>query len=85
MNLAAVIGGHADDQIALIDGDDRIDFGTLRGRVAAMQADLAERGVGVDSAVALATGNDVAFVVSTARGARSRRHRDAAQPGQSDQ
>ncbi len=65
MNLAGVIGDHADDQIALIDGDDRIDFGTLRGRVAAMQVDLAERGVGVDSPVALATGNDSAFVVST--------------------
>jgi long-chain acyl-CoA synthetase len=65
MNLAAVIVGHADDQLALIDGDERIDYGTLRGRVAAMQADLAGRGVGVDSAVALATGNDIAFVVST--------------------
>ena len=65
MNLAAVIGAHADGQIALIDRDDRIDFGTLRGRVAAMQADLQARGVGVDSTVALATGNDVAFVVST--------------------
>ena len=30
-----------------------------------MQADLQARGVGVDSTVALATGNDVAFVVST--------------------
>jgi long-chain acyl-CoA synthetase len=65
MNLAGVIGAHADDRVALIDGDDRVDFGTLRGRVAAMQIDLAERGVGVDSTVALATGNDVAFVVST--------------------
>ena len=65
MNLAGVIGAHADDQIALIDGDDRVDFGTLRGRVAAMQVELQERGVGVDSTVALATGNDVAFVLST--------------------
>ena len=65
MNLAAVIGGHTDDLVALIDGDEQIDFGTLRGRVAAMQVDLEARGVGVDSTVALATGNDVAFVVST--------------------
>jgi len=65
MNLAAVISGHDDDQVALVDGDERVDFGTLRGRVAAMQADLVERDVGVDTTVALATGNDVAFVVST--------------------
>ena len=49
MNLAEVIGGHADDRIALIDGDDRVDFGTLRGRVAAMQVDLEARGVGIDT------------------------------------
>ena len=65
MNLAAVMGGHADERVALIEGDERIDFGTLRGRVAAMQSDLADRGVGVGSTVALGTGNDVAFVVST--------------------
>jgi long-chain acyl-CoA synthetase len=65
MNLAEVVSGHPDDRIALVDGDDRIGFGELRGRVAAMQADLAERGVGVDTTVALVTGNDVAFVVST--------------------
>ncbi|NKB41107.1 MAG: AMP-binding protein, partial [Ilumatobacter sp.] len=65
MNIAEVIGGHADDQIALIDRDDRVDFGTLRGRVAAMQIDLQARGVGIDTTVALAAGNDVAFVVST--------------------
>ena len=65
MNLASVVIGHDAEHTALIDGDDRIDFGTLRRRVSAMQRDLAERGVGVDTPVALATGNDPAFVVST--------------------
>ena len=65
MNLANVISGHHGSAMALIDGDDRVDYGTLRERVAAMQDDLVEQGVGVDTTVALATGNDVAFVVAT--------------------
>ena len=65
MNLASVVSGHDGDRVALIDRDERIDFGTLRRRTAAMQSDLADRGVGVGTPVALATGNDVAFVVST--------------------
>jgi len=65
MNLAEVINGHDADTVALIDGDDSVTYGALRGRVAAMQADLNGRGVGVDTSVALVTGNDVAFVVAS--------------------
>ncbi len=65
MNLADVINGHDADQVALIAGDDVVTYGVLRGRVAAMQADLNGRGVGVDTTVALVTGNDAAFVVAS--------------------
>lgn len=65
MNLAGLIEGHDQESVAIIDGGDTLTYGELAGRVAAMQSDLSERGVGTDSVVALATGNDIAFVVST--------------------
>ncbi|MGA9276240.1 class I adenylate-forming enzyme family protein, partial [Ilumatobacter sp.] len=65
MNLAAVITGHDASKVALIDGEDHVTYGALRRQVAAMQVDLGERGVGLDTTVALATGNDAAFVVSS--------------------
>jgi long-chain acyl-CoA synthetase len=65
MNLAEVMTGHDAGSTALIDGDQSVGYGDLNRRVAAMQADLSERGVGVDTTVALVTGNDVAFVVSS--------------------
>lgn len=65
MNLAGSIDDHDADAVAVVDGDDRITYGDLRHHVAAMQADLGDRGVSEDSVVALATGNDLAFVVAT--------------------
>jgi len=65
MNLAGLISGHDDGSVAIIDREDSVTYGELRRQVAAMQSDLAGRGVGADSVVALATGNDLAFIVST--------------------
>ena len=65
MNLAEVASSHDARRIALIDGDERVTFGELRGQTAAMQVDLADRGVEAGTTVALATGNDIAFVVAT--------------------
>lgn len=64
MNLARVIDGHAADSAALVDGGRTITYGELRARVADMRAALAEREVGAGSSVAIASGNDVAMVVS---------------------
>ncbi len=65
MNLANVMMGHDADRLALIDGAERTTFGALRARVAALQAVLVDRGIGVDHTVALAIGNDADFAVST--------------------
>ncbi|MEP6300179.1 MAG: AMP-binding protein [Ilumatobacter sp.] len=65
MNLAGLINDHDADATALVDGDEVLTYGDLRRRVGAMQGDLAEHGVREDSVVALATGNDVAFVLAT--------------------
>lgn len=65
MNLAGVVVGHDADAVALIDGSDHVTYGELRGQVAAMQADLRDRGVGLDTTVALVSGNDAAFVVAS--------------------
>ncbi|MFT4658316.1 MAG: long-chain acyl-CoA synthetase, partial [Ilumatobacter sp.] len=65
MNLADVISDHDVGQLALIEGDQFITYGDLRSRIAVMQQSLAERGVTIGSTVALASGNDPAFVAST--------------------
>lgn len=65
MNLAGLLNGHASDAVAVIEGEQRVTYGELRRRVAAVQVDLDELGVGAGTPVALACGNDVAFVVST--------------------
>ena len=65
MNLAGMIDGHDAESVAVIDGDQQVTYGELRRQVAAMQVDLAARGVAKDSIVALATGNDLPFVVAT--------------------
>ncbi len=65
MNLAGLIEGHDPASTAIVDGDIHVTYGDLRRQVSAMQTDLVERGIGADSVVALATGNDLAFVVST--------------------
>ncbi len=64
MNLAGLIGGHDPASTAIVDRDVNVTYADLRRHVAAMQADLAERGIAENSVVALATGNDLAFVVS---------------------
>ena len=65
MNLAGLINDHDAESVAVVDKEEHVTYGDLRRRVAAMQVDLAERGVGEDSVVAFATGNDLAFVVAT--------------------
>jgi long-chain acyl-CoA synthetase len=65
MNLADVISDHDVGQLALIEGDQFITYGDLRSRIAVMQQSLGERGVTIGSTVALASGNDPAFVAST--------------------
>ncbi len=65
MNLAVMIDGHDADSVAVIDDETAVTYGSLRDQVAAMQEDLRGRGVAEDSVVALATGNDLAFVVAT--------------------
>jgi long-chain acyl-CoA synthetase len=64
MNLARVIDGHAADSPAFVDGGRTVGYGELRARVAEMRSALADRGVGVGSSVAIASGNDGAMVVS---------------------
>lgn len=65
MNLAQMISDHEADAVAVVDGDEEVTYGDLRQRVAAMQVDLGGLDVGEDSVVALATGNDIPFVVAT--------------------
>lgn len=65
MNLADLINDHDANAVAVVDRDEHITYGDLRRRVAAMQVDLGGRGVGEDSVIALATGNDLAFAVAT--------------------
>nr|WHW29231.1 putative AMP-binding protein [uncultured bacterium] len=64
MNLAGLINDHDAESVAVVDRGEHVTYGDLRRRVAAMQSDLADRGVGEDSVVALVTGNDLAFVVA---------------------
>lgn len=61
MNLASVIEHHPSDRVALIDGDDRITFGALRDRVAALRAELAAHDIGPETVVGLAAGNEPHF------------------------
>ena len=63
MNLASIIEPHDVDALALVDGDDKITYGELRERVAALRAALAAHDIGPDSRVAMVAGNEPAFVV----------------------
>ena len=64
VNLANVIDEHDASRTALIDGDQVVTYGVLRDRVAALRIQLAERGIGVDDVVALASGNEVHFATA---------------------
>lgn len=64
MNLAGVISDHEAGLVALVNGDQTITYGEMRSQVAVMQQSLAELGVTAGSTVALASGNDPAFVMS---------------------
>lgn len=63
LNLASIIEHHDADSLALVDGDDRITYGELRERVTAVRSSLHRLGIGPDTRVALAAGNEPAFVV----------------------
>ncbi len=63
VNLASIIEAHAVDALAIVDGDQKITYGELRERVAALRAALASQGIGPDSRVAMVAGNEPAFVV----------------------
>lgn len=65
MNLADFINDHDEQSVAVVDGGESVTYGELRRRVGSMQSDLADLGTTEDSVVALATANDLAFVVAT--------------------
>ncbi len=63
MNLARLLDDKEAAATALIRDGKAVSFGQLRSRVAALRAELSNRGVGPDSRVALVAGNDIEFVV----------------------
>ena len=63
-NLARIIEQHDADRVALIDGGDVITYGELRSRVSSLRAHLSSAGVGVESRVAVLSGNEPDFVVA---------------------
>ncbi len=65
MNIATIIENHADDRVAIIDGEERVTYGELRAWAASIRQLLTERGIGPDDRVAVPAGNEPAFVAAT--------------------
>ena len=65
MNLAAVIDGHADGGVALVDQSGRsLTYGDLRRRVAGLRGGLAGLGIGPGDRVAIVSANNPTFVTA---------------------
>lgn len=64
MNLASVIAHHEADRTALIDGDRIISYGELREAVAAIGHRLLGAGMGANSRIVLAAGNEPFFAAA---------------------
>jgi long-chain acyl-CoA synthetase len=68
MNLATIIDDHDAAKTALITADESVTYGELRQRVARARATLAQLGLARGARVALASGNDLTFVVTLLAG-----------------
>jgi long-chain acyl-CoA synthetase len=68
MNLATIIDEHDAKKAALITAEGAVSYGDLRDRVAKARATLVRLGLAPGARVALASGNDVTFVVTLLAG-----------------
>jgi long-chain acyl-CoA synthetase len=69
MNLATIIDEHDAAKTALITDEGSVAYGELRDRVAQARSTLAQLGLAPGARVALASGNDLTFVVTLLAGA----------------
>jgi len=70
VNVAGIIDGHPDEDLALVAGDRSVTYGRLRRDVAGLQAGLADLGLEVGDRIGIVAANTIEFVLGWMAAAR---------------